>query len=88
MFLVVHINAQSRDSTEKYLGLLPEYEVINPLVYEILDSLAFYTNSCIYKIMDKPYLFGFRLFLNAENKIEITFESMEYHFVVLNQVVI
>lgn len=42
------VDAQTDVKPPDLLAALPEYEVVNPVIYELLDSVSAYAGNCIF----------------------------------------
>jgi hypothetical protein len=75
--LFPHVFAGAQNE-RAHLASLPEYEVINPVIREALDSLSQRTKSCVFCILDKPYFYWLRVINQKDTAIRIVFESLQY----------
>lgn len=75
--IIIKIHAQNSDSTLKFLAELPMYEVIDSEIYEAIDSVMFYTEDCIYAILNKPYYLGITIW-NQGKDISMRIESLQF----------
>ena len=66
-------------SNERRIPLVPiqEYEIVNPIILDLLDTAMYYTESCIYHILGKPYYYIIGLFQDPDTVVIYT-ESKQY----------
>ena len=56
---------------DKLVLKLPEYEIKNPVIYSLLDSLDMLSEECIFCLLNKPYFYYFSLRNEKDSTIKI-----------------
>lgn len=64
------LHSQTGDN-DKLVLKLPEYEIKNPIIYGLLDSLDMLSEECIFCLLNKPYFYDFYL-IKKDSTIEIS----------------
>lgn len=63
---------------EHYFVTLPEYKVINPIIFNVIDSISKLTTECIFCVLKKPYMFDIEI-VEKDFGFFISVESMEFY---------
>ena len=76
LFFTVQITtAQYRN----FLDTIPKFEVINPQIYQALDTVLLCTKDCIFSILDRPYHFRIDLWRTTKQKVTVIITATTYY---------
>ncbi len=63
---------------DKLVLKLPEYEIKNPVIYSLLDSLDMLSEECIFCLLNKPYFYRFFITYETDTTIRIFADIEQY----------